>query len=79
MRVQDWPIVIGEQVLLFVVHKNAQFAKTEAELANWQCWVIAEWTGFNGGGWTWEGIMGRPTHVASLPPTPTEHRFKVEK
>lgn len=33
---------------------------------------IGHWTTHNGGGWTWYGIAGTPTHFRPLPTPPKE-------
>lgn len=70
--VSDWPGVVGARVLLYVVHDHAQYEKDEAErLSEWECWVTGYWTGFNKGGWVWNGMSGIVTHVAPLPAVPS--------
>jgi hypothetical protein len=70
--VDEWPKVVDEPVLIFVVHQNAEFATGVEDLARWQGWHTAYWTDFNGGGWVWNGLCGRVTHVAPLPADPAK-------
>lgn len=68
--VDEWPIEVDERVLIFVVHENAQYCKTEEERDKWEGWCLGYWTNFNKGGWVWNGHIGRVTHVAPLPEKP---------
>lgn len=72
MPVADWRIVIDEDVLIYVVHDNAQYEPDEKKrLAEWECWCVGRWIKHNKGGWTWHGMLGRVTHVAPLPGRPS--------
>jgi hypothetical protein len=62
----------GRDVLIWVVHPNAQYADTVAAKSDWQGPVVARWIEHNGGGWTWHGITGRFTHWRPLPAPPAE-------
>ena len=64
--VEEWPIVVDEEVEIFVRHPNAQFARSAEELDQWQGWHRGTWIDFNGGGWTWYGLFGQITHVRPL-------------
>lgn len=69
--VTDWKITVGEDVLIYVVHPNAQYETDEAvRLAKWECWCVGHWIDHNKGGWTWHGMSGKVTHVARLPERP---------
>ena len=68
--VESWKIVVDEDVLIFVVHENLQYATDEADRAQWQAWCVGRWIDHNKGGWMWHGLCGRVTHVAPLPERP---------
>lgn len=51
----------GTQIILLVVHYNYRFAKTPEEKRQWREACFAHWIDFNGGGWTWHGLCGKPT------------------
>jgi hypothetical protein len=70
----EWKPVTDERVLIFVVHPQARLAKTPEELALWQGWCVGYWSGFNKGGWIWNGHFGEITHVAPLPLPPQSVR-----
>ena len=57
----------GTKICMRVEHMNFAFA-SEADKPNWEQWVEAQWIDFNGGGWTWYGLCGKPTHWTPLPP-----------
>ncbi len=76
--VAEWPTEIDEHVLIFVVHPNAKYARTEEELSEWQHWTVGQWIDHNGGGWTYYGMIGTVTHVAPLPAVPKEHRWPAK-
>ncbi|NGO50491.1 hypothetical protein [Allomesorhizobium camelthorni] len=59
----------GTRILLWMVHDNAKYSKHPVE-EGWEAAVIAEWIDHNGGGWTWHGLFGRPTHWRHLPASP---------
>jgi hypothetical protein len=61
--VDQWPIEIDEEVELYVVHPNAQYATRVEDLFYWCGWCRGRWIDHNGGGWTWNGHCGRITHV----------------
>lgn len=74
--VAEWPKKPGEQVLLWVVHPNAEFC-TGKDRDEWQGWCAGYWTERSKSwphghdkGWVWNGMMGHITHVAPLPPAP---------
>lgn len=72
MTVEEWPKEIDERVLLYVVHQSAQYEPDAAKReSDWEGWCVGHWTDFNGGGWTWHGMIGTITHVAPLLPRPT--------
>lgn len=59
----------GRRVLLLIHHVNRQYARTDderryertyAERERWTDEVEARWSEHNGGGWTWNGMMGKP-------------------
>ena len=50
----------GSHVLLLIYHANRRFAETYAEQERWTDEVEAHWIDHNGGGWTWNGMMGQP-------------------
>lgn len=58
------------RILVWCVHANAKYAK-DPIAEGWEAAVIAEWTGHNGGGWTWHGMAGKHTHWMPLPDPPT--------
>ena len=64
--VDEWPSEIDEEVEIFVVHPTAQFVSRLDDLHNWSAWFRAKWIDHNGGGWTWNGMCGRVTHVRPL-------------
>lgn len=67
----DWRIVVNEDVLIYVVHDHAQYEKDEAvRREKWEGWFIGCWVNHNKGGWMWNGMLGRVTHVAPLPDRP---------
>ena len=69
--VDQWPKIVDEPVLLYVVHDQAQYEDDPAKRKSlWEAWFQGTWTDFNGGGWTWGGMCGRVTHVARLPMLP---------
>jgi len=71
LPVDQWPIEIDEDVLIYVVHPNAQWEKDEAKRREqWECWCVGRWIDHNKGGWTWHGMCGTVTHVAPLPARP---------
>jgi hypothetical protein len=59
----------GRWVLLWMVHKNAQYSDNPIE-EGWEAPVVAQWIDHNGGGWTWHGLCGSPTRWSTLPPSP---------
>lgn len=70
--VDQWKIVINEPVLVYVVHQNAKYEQDENKrLQDWEGWHIGQWIKHNKGGWMWHGLLGEVTHVAPLPPIPT--------
>jgi hypothetical protein len=70
--VADWRVVADEDVLIYVVHDNAQYeTDVKKRLAEWEGWFVGRWIKHNKGGWTWHGMLGRVTHVAPLPPRPS--------
>jgi hypothetical protein len=70
--VEDWRIVVDEDVLIYVVHDHAQYEPDEKKRqAEWEGWFVGRWIKHNKGGWTWHGMLGRITHVAPLPARPT--------
>jgi hypothetical protein len=60
-------------MLVWCVHYNHKFAP-DNDKDQWEGPVIANWTHFNGGGWTWHGHTGRFTHWMPLPPPPTQEQ-----
>jgi hypothetical protein len=69
--VDQWPIEIDEDVLIYVVHDNAKYEKDLARRREeWEAWCVGRWIDHNKGGWMWNGLCGRVTHVAPLPPRP---------
>lgn len=69
--VADWRITVDEDVLIYVVHQNAQYEADEKQrLAQWEGWCVGRWIKHNKGGWMWHGMLGRITHVAPLPGRP---------
>jgi hypothetical protein len=67
-----WTRVVDESVLLYVVHRNADFEKDEAARKDkWEGWHVGQWSDFDGGRWVWSGLGGRITHVARLPTHPS--------
>lgn len=64
--VDEWPTEIDEEVEIFVVHQNAQYVSRLEDLSDWSGWVRAKWIDHNGGGWTWNGMCGRVTHVRPI-------------
>ncbi len=63
----------GSFVFLWMVHANAQFS-SDPETDGWVAPVVAQWIEHNGGGWTWHGLCGCPTHWMPLPAAPGAHR-----
>ncbi len=61
--VDEWPTETDEEVEIFVVHQNAQYISRLDDLSDWCGWFRAKWIDHNGGGWTWNGMCGRVTHV----------------
>jgi len=61
----DWPREIGEAVEILIVHRFAGFYDDPVE-RGYVAWCKAEWTDFNGGGWTWYGLAGRVAFVRPL-------------
>lgn len=57
----------GTPILAWCVHPHARYAGDEKE---WCAPVVTQWTTFNGGGWTWHGMVGRFTHWRPLPAPP---------
>ena len=49
----------GTQVELLVRHLNWEYAGAH-DRDKWEEIVRAHWIDFNGGGWTWTGLMGSP-------------------
>ena len=71
--VEDWQITVDEPVLIYVVHDHAQYEPDEAKRkAEWEGWFTGRWIHHNSGGWTWQGMSGRVTHVAPLPSAPSQ-------
>ena len=73
--VQDWrPIESapkdGTRILVRVEHINFTYAETPEERARWEEVCAAHWIDHNGGGWTWHGVCGTPTHWRPLPESP---------
>lgn len=69
--VDQWPTEIDEDVLIYVVHDNAQYEKdVKRRREEWEAWCVGRWIDHNKGGWMWNGLCGRVTHVAPLPPRP---------
>jgi hypothetical protein len=69
--VDQWEIITDERVLIYVVHVNAQYEKDEKRRRElWEGWHVGKWINFNKGGWTWNGLCGQVTHVATLPERP---------
>ena len=60
--VADWPRIVDERVQIFVEHQNLQWCRAE-DADDYRGWCDAYWTDFNGGGWVWNGHMGRVTFV----------------
>jgi hypothetical protein len=53
----------GSEIWLRVEHMNFAFAGDDAEERElWQQTVDAHWIDHNGGGFTWHGLAGTPTH-----------------
>lgn len=61
----------GTRVLLWIVHCNAKYATSPFE-EGWIGACIGSWSEHNGGGFTWYGIYGTPTHWRPLPAPPKE-------
>jgi hypothetical protein len=68
--VNEWRVVKDAPVLIYVVHPNFKYARTDAERDEWSGWCVGRWTSFNKGGWVWHGHLGEVTHVAPLPAPP---------
>jgi len=49
----------GRDVWLRVRHFNYEFAGAH-DRERWEQEVVAHWIDHNGGGWTWNGMMGTP-------------------
>jgi hypothetical protein len=63
-RIPDWRSMDtapkdGTRVLLWMVHRNSEYSKDPIG-EGWEGAVIANWTDFNKGGWTWYGLVGTP-------------------
>ncbi|RUW69835.1 DUF551 domain-containing protein [Mesorhizobium sp. M2A.F.Ca.ET.067.02.1.1] len=61
----------GTKVLLWMVHRNAAYSPDPIG-EGWAAPVTAKWIDHNGGGWTWHGMLGRPTHWMALPAAPKD-------
>lgn len=59
----------GRPILAWCVHDNAQYADAEHQ-DDWCGPVVARWTDFNHGGWTWHGHCGQFTHWMPLAAAP---------
>jgi len=59
----------GTDVLLWIVHPNAEWSDDPVG-DGYVCHAVARWINHNGGGWTWHGMCGTPTHWRSLPSPP---------
>lgn len=69
--VDQWDIVIDEDVLIYVVHENAKYEKDPKRRRHlWEAWYVGRWVAHNKGGWMWWGLCGQVTHVAPLPGRP---------
>lgn len=66
-----------QPLIFWCVHANARYAK-DAIREGWEGPVIAQWSGFNGGGWTWHGLCGElagwifPSELTLVPPARRE-------
>jgi hypothetical protein len=60
----------GTRIWLRVRHFNWRYAG-EHDREKWEQDVSAMWIEHNGGGWTWNGIMGEPIAWLPLPPDET--------
>lgn len=58
----------GTKIRMRVEHINYAIS-SDSEKHRWEEWVEAHWIDHNGGGWTWYGLCGTPTHWTPLPPT----------
>jgi len=69
--VEQWKVTVDQDVLLYLVHNQAQYEKDPARRQrDWECWAVGRWIDHNGGGWTWHGMSGQVKYVASLPARP---------
>lgn len=77
--VEEWRIVVDEDVLIYVVHQNAEYESDEKRrLEMWEGWCVGRWIKHNAGGWMWHGHLGKVTHVAPLPPRPVTPAERTE-
>lgn len=61
----------GTRILIWFVHSNAKFSDDPVG-HGWEAAHEAHWIDHNGGGWTWHGLAGSPTHWMPLPESPTQ-------
>lgn len=59
----------GTDILGFVQHSNVHYCPI-SERYKWQHVAVISWIDHNGGGWTWTGGVGKPTHWQPLPQPP---------
>jgi hypothetical protein len=71
--VAEWKPRENERVQLYIVHDNARFESDPNKRAEeWEAQAVGYWTGFNSGGWVWNGLCGHITHVRPLPAPPSK-------
>lgn len=68
-----WQREIGEPVELLVVHRCAGFYP-DPVAAGYVAWCDGYWTGFNRGGWVWDGLAGTVAFVRPLDREPGDQR-----
>jgi hypothetical protein len=68
----------GTRILIRFEHDNYKYASPE-DRDRWEEVCIAHWVDHSGGGWTWHGICGIPTHWMPLPlPAPPAQKQEGE-
>ena len=57
----------GTSILIWARHANWQYCSCDEDRQRWEGFVIASWTTFNTGGWTWYGHCGEMLGWLPLP------------